>query len=174
MNIISPPTDSPGALNSSLSQPPPMGSMMGHSSVISTSRPLPSPMGYSVIASSMSSSPVSLPSTPAMGYGALNSPKVKILHSVQSRNPESPNRILLWTPSVLQRYSRTEQFMLLLIFEFIRVNMCEWKCEGSWHKCLLISWILHLDLHSDIEIRSSAEEMCVCVKTETDRKQCEG
>ncbi|KAK3505871.1 hypothetical protein QTP70_019454 [Hemibagrus guttatus] len=67
-----------------------MGSMMGHSSVISTSRPLPSPRGYSVIASSMSSPPVSLPSTPAMGFGALNSPQMNSLNSVSSSEDVKP------------------------------------------------------------------------------------
>ncbi|GAA6067311.1 retinoic acid receptor RXR-gamma-B isoform X1, partial [Tachysurus ichikawai] len=75
---------SPGALNSSLTQPPTVGSMMGHSSVISTSRPLHSAMGYSVITSPINSSSVSLPSTPAMGFGALNSPQVKVLNPVSA------------------------------------------------------------------------------------------
>ncbi|MCJ8743465.1 hypothetical protein PDJAM_G00094350 [Pangasius djambal] len=83
-------SDSPGALNSSLSQPPPMSSMINHSSIIGTSGPLPSAMGYSVITSSMSSPSVSLPSTPAMGFGALNSPQMNSLSSVSSSEDVKP------------------------------------------------------------------------------------
>ncbi|KAB5539622.1 hypothetical protein PHYPO_G00091160 [Pangasianodon hypophthalmus] len=90
INCLSLPTDSPGALNSSLSQPPSMSSMINHASVISTSGPLPSAMGYSVITSSMSSPSVSLPSTPAMGFGALNSPQMNSLSSVSSSEDVKP------------------------------------------------------------------------------------
>ncbi|XP_047657267.1 retinoic acid receptor RXR-gamma-B isoform X2 [Tachysurus fulvidraco] len=82
--------DSPGALNSSLSQPPTVGSMMGHSSVISTSRPLHSAMGYSVITSPINSPSVSLPPTPAMGFGALNSPQMNSLNNVSSSEDVKP------------------------------------------------------------------------------------
>lgn len=69
--------------------PPHMGGMMGHPSVISSSRPLPSPMStlgspmnglaspYPVITSSLGSPSVSLPSTPNMNFGPLNSPQVR-------------------------------------------------------------------------------------------------
>ncbi|KAI5627603.1 retinoic acid receptor RXR-gamma-B, partial [Silurus asotus] len=83
-------TDSLGTLNSSLSQPGPVSSMMGHSSVISTSRPLTTPMGYSVITSSMSSPSVSLPSTPAVGFGPLSSPQMNSLSSVSSSEDVKP------------------------------------------------------------------------------------
>ncbi|KAL6486006.1 hypothetical protein MHYP_G00053980 [Metynnis hypsauchen] len=94
--------NSSGALNSSPSQPPPMGSMMGHPSVISSSRPLPSDMGplgspinglaspYSVITSSMGSPSVSLPSTPGMGFSTLNSPQMNSLSSVSSSEDVKP------------------------------------------------------------------------------------
>ncbi|XP_046692322.1 retinoic acid receptor RXR-gamma-B isoform X2 [Silurus meridionalis] len=79
-----------GTLNSSLSQPAPVSSMMGHSSVISTSRPLTASMGYSVITSSMSSPSVSLPSTPAVGFGPLSSPQMNSLSSVSSSEDVKP------------------------------------------------------------------------------------
>ncbi|KAI5090356.1 retinoic acid receptor RXR-gamma-B [Silurus meridionalis] len=82
--------DSLGTLNSSLSQPAPVSSMMGHSSVISTSRPLTASMGYSVITSSMSSPSVSLPSTPAVGFGPLSSPQMNSLSSVSSSEDVKP------------------------------------------------------------------------------------
>lgn len=82
-------TDSSGPMSTAHTHPPPMGGMVGHPSVISTSRPLPSPMStlgspmnglaspYSVITSSLGSPSVSLPSTPSMNFGALNSPQVR-------------------------------------------------------------------------------------------------
>ncbi|XP_048845470.1 retinoic acid receptor RXR-gamma-A isoform X2 [Brienomyrus brachyistius] len=82
---------------------PPMSSMVGHPSVISTSlnpaRPLPSPMGvmgspingltspYSVITSSLGSPSVSLPSTPGINYGALNSPQLSNVSSTEDVKP---------------------------------------------------------------------------------------
>ncbi|KAF5890764.1 retinoic acid receptor RXR-gamma-B isoform X1, partial [Clarias magur] len=66
-----------------------MSSMLGHSSIISTSRPLPSAMGYPVI-TSMSSPSDSLPSTPSMAFGALNSPQISSLNSVSSSEDVKP------------------------------------------------------------------------------------
>ncbi|XP_023662262.1 retinoic acid receptor RXR-gamma-A isoform X4 [Paramormyrops kingsleyae] len=90
-HMTSPPTQSP------------MSSMVGHPSVISTSlnpaRPLPSPMGvmgspinglaspYSVITSSLGSPSVSLPSTPGINYGALNSPQLSNVSSTEDIKP---------------------------------------------------------------------------------------
>ncbi|KAM9444082.1 retinoic acid receptor RXR-gamma-B isoform 2-T2 [Clarias gariepinus] len=81
--------NSSGALDSSLSRTPAMSSILGHSSIISTSRLLPSGMGYPVI-TSMSSPSDSLPSTPAMGFGALNSPQISSLNSVSSSEDVKP------------------------------------------------------------------------------------
>lgn len=81
--------DSSGPMSAAHTQPAHMGGMVGHPSVINTSRPLLSPMTtlgspmnglaspYSVITSSLGSPPVSLPSTPNMNFGALNSPQVR-------------------------------------------------------------------------------------------------
>lgn len=81
--------DSTGPMSAVHTHPPHMGGMMGHPSVISSSRPLPSPMStlgspmnglaspYPVITSSLGSPSVSLPSTPNMNFGQLNSPQVR-------------------------------------------------------------------------------------------------
>ena len=84
-----PPVDSSGPMNTPHSHHHPMGSMVGHPSVISSSRPmhgasmsgLGSPMNgltsaYSVITSSLGSPSASLPSTPTMNFGTLSSPQV--------------------------------------------------------------------------------------------------
>ncbi|XP_078115217.1 retinoic acid receptor RXR-gamma-B isoform X2 [Sander vitreus] len=81
---------------------PPMGSMVGHPSVISTSRPLLSPMSglgspmnglaspYPVITSSLGSPSISLPSTPNMNFGPLGSPQMNSMNSVSSSEDIKP------------------------------------------------------------------------------------
>ena len=91
-----PPIDSSGPMNTPHSHHHPMGSMVGHPSVISSSRPmhgasmsgLGSPMNgltsaYSVITSSLGSPSASLPSTPTMNFGTLSSPQVSGQTAVQ-------------------------------------------------------------------------------------------
>uniref|UniRef100_A0A8C5CTF5 Retinoic acid receptor RXR n=1 Tax=Gadus morhua TaxID=8049 RepID=A0A8C5CTF5_GADMO len=81
----------------------PMGSMVGHPSVISSSRPmhgasmsgLGSPMNgltsaYSVITSSLGSPSASLPSTPTMNFGTLSSPQMNSMNSVSSSEDIKP------------------------------------------------------------------------------------
>nr|XP_014342755.1 PREDICTED: retinoic acid receptor RXR-gamma-B-like isoform X7 [Latimeria chalumnae] len=83
-----------------------MNSMVGHPSLmgstVNTSRSLSSPMGslgspmsglgspYSVITSSIGSPSVSLPSTPTINFGALNSPQINSINSVSSTEDIKP------------------------------------------------------------------------------------
>uniref|UniRef100_W5LZH7 Retinoic acid receptor RXR n=1 Tax=Lepisosteus oculatus TaxID=7918 RepID=W5LZH7_LEPOC len=85
---------------------PAMNTMVGHPSVISasinSSRPLPSPMNtmgspinglaspYSVITSSLASPSVSMPSTPGMNFGSLNSPQMSSMNNVSSTEDIKP------------------------------------------------------------------------------------
>ncbi|KAJ7986659.1 hypothetical protein DPEC_G00342180 [Dallia pectoralis] len=88
--------NSPGPMSTPHSHGPPMSSIRSHPSVISTSRPQPSPMSslgsplnglvspYSVISTSMGSSSISLPSTPALSFGSLHSPQMREMNSMNS------------------------------------------------------------------------------------------
>ncbi|XP_059840889.1 retinoic acid receptor RXR-alpha-B-like isoform X1 [Hypanus sabinus] len=83
-----------------------VNSVVGHQSMIGSSinasRPLTSPLGslaspvnglgspYPVITSSIGSPSVSLPSTPAVGYGALNSSQINAVNNVSSTEDIKP------------------------------------------------------------------------------------
>ncbi|XP_056894707.1 retinoic acid receptor RXR-gamma-B isoform X3 [Takifugu flavidus] len=90
---------SSGPMSAAHAQPAHMGGMVGHPSVINTSRPLLSPMTtlgspmnglaspYSVITSSLGSPSVSLPSTPNMNFGPINSPQMNSMNSSEDIKP---------------------------------------------------------------------------------------
>ncbi|KAG7283647.1 hypothetical protein CRUP_020420 [Coryphaenoides rupestris] len=95
--------NSSGPMSTPHSHHHPMGSMVGHPSVISSSRPMPGSMpgglgsslngltsAYSVITSALGSPAVSLASTPTMNFGTLSSPQMNSMNSVSSSEDIKP------------------------------------------------------------------------------------